>query len=34
VQEATNSHDYERETKGSEKWTSLRQPRDWSALER
>ncbi len=33
VQEATNSHEYERTTKASEKWTALEQPRDWASLE-
>ncbi len=35
VQEATNTHDYEREAIGSyEKWTAMREPRDWEALEK
>lgn len=36
VQEATNSHTYERsvrETKGDEQWIALRKNRDWTALE-
>ncbi|MCR4771181.1 MAG: S-layer homology domain-containing protein [Oscillospiraceae bacterium] len=33
VQEATNSHTYERVTKPTEKWVLLEQPRDWAALE-
>lgn len=33
VQEATNSHDYERNTKLTEKWTELQAPKDWAALE-
>ncbi|MBR4014657.1 MAG: S-layer homology domain-containing protein [Anaerotignum sp.] len=34
VQEATNSHDYERETKSTEKWTKIQPSKDWMALER
>ena len=34
VQEATNSHDYERETKPTETWTGLRHPQDWTVYER
>lgn len=34
VQEATNSHEYERTTKGTERWTALGKLRDWSAFER
>jgi uncharacterized repeat protein (TIGR02543 family) len=34
VQEATNSHTYERTTKITEKWLTIEQPRDWAALER
>ena len=35
VQEATNSHDYERvDNKSPETWTKINKPRDWSALER
>ena len=34
VQEATNSHTYERTTNGTEKWLTIEQPRDWAALER
>jgi len=36
MQEATNSHDYERNTKwaaADEQWTALRETRDWKALE-
>ena len=33
VQEATNSHYYERETKGTEVWTEIRANRDWSQLQ-
>ncbi len=33
VQEATNSHFYVREA-GLEKWTVMREPRDWSTLEK
>ena len=33
VQEATNSHTYERVTKPTETWVLLEQPRDWAALE-
>ena len=34
VQEATNSHYYERaEGESEETWTSIREPRDWAALE-
>lgn len=36
VQEATNSHTYQRsvrETKGDEQWIALRKNRDWTALE-
>lgn len=34
VQEATNSHHYEREAIGYyETWTQIREPRDWAALE-
>lgn len=36
MQEATNSHDYERNAKwaaADEQWTSLRETRDWKALE-
>ncbi len=35
VQEATNSHDYDREVIGAyEKWTVMSEPRDWEALEK
>ena len=34
VQEATNSHRYSRNNDGTETWTSLREVRDWAALER
>ena len=35
IQEATNSHDYERpETEEFEEWTKIEEPRDWSELER
>ena len=34
VQEATNSHDYNRKKNGYEYWTELRKNRDWVALER
>lgn len=35
VQEATNSHDYDRDAIGSvETWTGMRTPRDWAALEK
>ena len=36
IQEATNSHDYERNEKwaaADEQWTALRETRDWKALE-
>lgn len=34
IQEATNSHDYERpETEEFEEWTKIEEPRDWSELE-
>ena len=34
VQEATNSHDYERvDNTSPETWTEITQPRDWDALE-
>ena len=36
IQEATNSHDYERNAKwaaADEQWTALRETRDWKALE-
>ena len=34
VQEATNSHDYERKPKGYEYWTEMREVRDWTELEK
>lgn len=34
VEEATNSHDYERKTDNTETWTKINQPRDWEKLER
>lgn len=35
IQSATNSYDYERKADGiHERWTALRQARDWSVLER
>ena len=34
VQEAANSHYYEKNEEGVETWTELREPRDWSELER
>ena len=34
VQEATNSHEYERESKTFENWTRLLPVRDWAALEK
>lgn len=37
MQEATNSHDYERNAKwaaSDEQWTALRETRDWKALEK
>ena len=36
MQEATNSHDYERNATwaaADEQWTALRETRDWKALE-
>ncbi|MBR5543053.1 MAG: S-layer homology domain-containing protein [Oscillospiraceae bacterium] len=33
VQEATNSHYYDRKANSHEKWTSLREVRDWSEFE-
>jgi len=33
VQEATNSHYYERKANGYERWQALRPVRDWAALE-
>ena len=35
IQEATNSHDFEMKENGvNERWTELREPRDWTVLER
>jgi len=34
VQEATNSHDYQRKESGYEYWTNLKEIRDWSVFER
>ena len=34
VQEATNSHYYDIKNDGHEKWTELREPRDWTELEK
>ena len=35
IQEATNSHDFEMKADGiHERWTELREPRDWTVLER
>ncbi len=34
VQEATNSHYYDRPSDGIENWTELRDVRDWAAIER
>ena len=35
VQEATNSHEYERKTENdAEKWTKLLKVRDWAELEK
>lgn len=34
VQEATNSHYYERNTETTEYWTEIRAPRDWTLLEK
>jgi len=34
IQEATNSHHYDRKDNGYEKWTELREPRDWEALQK
>ena len=37
IQEATNSHTYERavtEKNGDEQWTALRDNRDWTLLEK
>ena len=35
VQEATNSHEYDRETKETaETWTNILPVRDWEAIER
>lgn len=34
VQEATNSHDYERKENGFEKWTKLTEKKDWTTFEK
>ena len=34
VEEATNSHDYDRLSDNTEKWTGINTPRDWEKLER
>ena len=34
IQEASNSHDYQRKDSGYEYWTELRPPRDWTAFEK
>lgn len=34
VQEATNSHDYERKANNTERWTKLNEAPDWVALEK
>ena len=34
VQEATNSHYYKAKENKSEKWTELRDTRDWTELEK
>ncbi|MBO6267131.1 MAG: S-layer homology domain-containing protein, partial [Synergistaceae bacterium] len=34
IEEATNSHDYERGTDGVERWSKLNTARDWAALEK
>ncbi len=34
VQEATNSHYYDKDAEGVEDWSELREVRDWAALER
>ena len=34
VQEATNSHDYERKADYTEKWTKITEAPDWAALEK
>jgi|GEM_PF-7092709 len=35
IQEATNSHDFEMKADGvHERWTELKEPRDWTSLER
>ena len=34
IQEATNSHDYERKANNTEYWTKITQNPDWSALEK
>ena len=34
VQEATNSHDYERKANNTERWTKINETPDWTALEK
>ena len=34
VQEATNSHEYERKENGFEKWTKLAENKDWTTFEK
>jgi len=34
IQEATNSHNYEAVDGGNERWTEIKAPRDWAALEK
>ncbi|MBR5390483.1 MAG: hypothetical protein IK141_04190, partial [Clostridia bacterium] len=34
VQEATNSHEYERQTRITEVWTAMRPDPDWTAYEK
>lgn len=34
VQEATNSHNYGRKENGTEKWTEIKAPRDWTTYEK
>ncbi len=34
IQEATNSHNYTRKESGYEKWTSMREGRDWDTIEK
>jgi len=33
VQEASNSHDYDRKENGAEKWTQLIEAPDWQAMQ-